>query len=79
MAKEPITLPLSNLNPKELTIALVNRYAHTWPIAIDLVSSGRVDVTPLVTHHFPLAETADALMLGKSVPDSIKAVIHPQR
>jgi L-iditol 2-dehydrogenase len=79
MAKEPITLPLSNLNPKELTIALVNRYAHTWPIAIDLVSSGRVDVAPLVTHHFPLAETADALMLGKSVPDSIKAVIHPQR
>lgn len=46
IAKQPVTLPLSTLNPKELTIALVNRYAHTWPIAIDLVGSGRIDVAP---------------------------------
>lgn len=79
MAKEPITLPLSALNPKELTIGLVNRYSHTWPTAISLVESGRVDVKPLITHHFGLGETAEALMLSSNVTDSMKAIIHPQR
>jgi len=79
LAKHPVELPLAQLNPKELTISLVNRYAHTWPIAIDLVASGRVDVEPLVTHHFPLSRTEEAIILGAHVPDSMKAVIHPQR
>jgi len=56
----------------------LDRYNSTWPLAIELVSSGRIDVAPLVTHHFPLAESADALTLGGRVKDSVKAVIHPQ-
>ncbi len=79
MPKQDVTLALSRLNVKELSIGLVNRYAHTWPIAIDLISSGRVDVASLVTHRFALDETADALLLAKHVPDSVKAVIAPQR
>ncbi len=79
MSKEDaIALPLAQLNVNELSISLVNRYNHTWPLAIELVSSGRVDVKPLVTHHFSLAESADALTLGSRVKDSVKAVIHPQ-
>ena len=76
--EEAIGLPLSQLNPQELTLSLVNRYNHTWPIAIELVSSGRVDVKPLVTHHFSLEEAEDALTLSSRVADSVKAVIHPQ-
>jgi L-iditol 2-dehydrogenase len=76
--EEAIALPLSQLNPQELTLSLVNRYNHTWPLAIELVASGRIDVAPLVTHHFPLAEAADALTLSSRVSDSVKAVIHPQ-
>lgn len=76
--EEAIGLPLSQLNVNELTLSLVNRYSHTWPLAIELVASGRVDVAPLVTHHFPLAEAAEALTLGSKVNDSVKAVIHPQ-
>ncbi|MBM6401399.1 NAD(P)-dependent alcohol dehydrogenase [Phycicoccus sp. MQZ13P-5] len=76
---ELVGLPLSQLTVNELSLSLVHRYNHTWPLAISLVASGRVDVAPLVTHHFPLAETADALLLGKRVTDSVKAVIHPDR
>jgi L-iditol 2-dehydrogenase len=80
MSKESaIALPLAQLNVNELTVSLVNRYNHTWPLAIELVSSGRVNLKRLVTHHFPLAESAEALTLGSRVPDSIKAVIHPQQ
>jgi L-iditol 2-dehydrogenase len=79
MPKQDVALPLAALNPNEVTLSLVNRYNHTWPLAIELVSSGRIDVSELVTHHFPLAESADALTLASRVKDSIKAVIHPQR
>lgn len=79
MPKQDVSLPLSRLNVNELTIGLVNRYAHTWPVAIDLVASGRVDVASLVTHRFSLDQTADALKLSKHVPDSVKAVITPQQ
>lgn len=80
MSKEDaIALPLAQLNPQELTISLVNRYNGTWPLAIALIASGRVDVDPLVTHHFGLDQTAEALLLGSHVPDSVKAVVHPQR
>ncbi|WP_310964653.1 alcohol dehydrogenase catalytic domain-containing protein [Nocardioides terrisoli] len=77
--EEAIGLPLSQLNPQELTLSLVNRYNHTWPLAIALVSTGRVDVTPLITHHFGLDEAADALTLSSRVSDSVKAFVHPQR
>jgi hypothetical protein len=77
--EEAIGLPLSQLNPNELTISLVNRYNNTWPLAIDLVASGRVDVKPLITHHFPLEQTAEALTLSGHVGDSLKAIVHPQQ
>ena len=79
MPKQEVALPLAALNPNEVTLSLVNRYNDTWPLAIELVSSGRIDVSELVTHHFPLAESADALTLASRVQDSIKAVIHPQQ
>jgi L-iditol 2-dehydrogenase len=80
MSKEDlIGLPLAQLNPNELTLGTVNRYNNTWPIAIELVASGRVDVKPLITHRFTLDQTAEALTIGERVADSIKAIIHPQQ
>lgn len=79
MPKKPVELPLSNLNVKELTFSLVNRYSHTWPTAISLISSGRVDVDSIITHHFPLDSSEEAITLAGRVPDSMKAIIHPQQ
>lgn len=78
MAKGDVALALSRYNPMEPTISLVNRYAHTWPTAISLISSGRVDVQSIVTHRFPLVETDRALLLGAHTPNSLKAIVHPQ-
>lgn len=79
MPKQAVELPLSRLNMNELTISLVNRYKDTWPTAISLVADGRVQLAPLVTHRFSLEQTAEALMLARTVPDSMKAIIEPQR
>ena len=78
MPKQPVELPLSNLNVNELTIGLVNRYAHTWPTAIALISSGRVDAASIVTHHFGLDEAEAGITLLERDPESMKAIIHPQ-
>lgn len=79
MPKQPVELPLSNLNVNELTIGLVNRYAHTWPTAISLISSGRVDAASVVTHHFGLDEAEAGITLLERDPESMKAIIHPQQ
>jgi L-iditol 2-dehydrogenase len=49
---------------KELTIQLVHRMKFTYPRAIQLVESGKVDVHSLVTHHFPLEKTQQAFKLA---------------
>lgn len=77
MPEQDVSLALSRLNVKEISIALVNRYSHTWPTAIALISSGRVDVESIVTHHFGLEDTEQALTLSSAVPDSMKAIVHP--
>ena len=78
MPKQSVELPLAKLNAKELTIALVNRYSHTWPTAIDLVASGRVDVKSIITHRFSLDGSEAAITLASTEPNSLKAVILPQ-
>jgi len=79
MPKKPVELPLSNLNVNELTLGLVNRYAHTWPTAIALISSGRVDAASIVTHHFGLDQAEAGITLLERDPQSMKAIIHPQQ
>ena len=79
LPKESVELPLSSLNAKELSLALVNRYQNTWPLGISLIASGRVQVDDLQTHSFSLSQTAEALEIGSSDPQSLKAVIYPQQ
>jgi L-iditol 2-dehydrogenase len=50
----------STARRKGLTIAICRRMKHTYPRAIRLVESGRVDVRSLVTHHFPLEKINEA-------------------
>ena len=45
---------------KGLTFKLVRRMKLTYPRAIQLVESGKVDVRSLVTHTFPLERSAEA-------------------
>ncbi len=54
----------STARRKGLTIKLVRRMKHTYPRAIDLVQSGKVNVRSLVTHCFPLEQVADAFRLA---------------
>ena len=74
---DEVNFPVHTLRRKELTIKNVRRQNHCMAPAIDLVSSGKVNVNPLMTHHFPLREAGSAFDLVSGYRDGvIKAIIH---
>lgn len=60
LGAEMVTVPLINASVREVDIRGVFRYCNTWPIAISMLASGKVNVLPLVTHRFPLEQAAQA-------------------
>ncbi len=71
---ESMTLPTQVIQNRELLLTGVFRYANTWPTALALVESGRVDLDAMVTARFPLEEVAEALDSDR-VPGTVKTVV----
>ena len=63
--EDKTTFTASVARRKGLTIKLVRRMKHTYPRAIELVSKGLVDVRSIVTHHFPLIQSAEAFRVAQ--------------
>jgi L-iditol 2-dehydrogenase len=77
MGGDEVRLPLSYLQDRELTVTGAFRYANTWPVAIDLAASGRVDLDRMVTGHYGLEDVETALSAATRDPTVIKAVVRP--
>jgi L-iditol 2-dehydrogenase len=77
MGGDEVPLPLSVVQERELVVTGTFRYAGTWPTAIALVASGRVDLDRLVTGTFRLDQVEDALTAGRRDAQAVKAVVHP--
>ena len=71
---ETMELPTQLIQNRELLLTGVFRYANTWPTAISLVESGRVDLDAMVTARFPLEKAAEALDSDRT-PGSVKTVV----
>jgi len=61
---------------KGLTFKLVRRMKLTYPRAIQLVESGKVNVRSLVTHTFPLENSAEAFAVAVR-REGLKVIITP--
>lgn len=71
-----ITLPMSLALDKELTFKTVFRYRHIYPMAIDAVAAGKVNLKGIVTDIFGFDDIQNAM--DKSVADKaniVKAVV----
>ncbi len=77
MGGEELPLPLSRIQERELTVTGTFRYAHTWPAAIALAASGRVQLDRLVTGHYGLDDVRTALTVGRADPTTVKPVVRP--
>jgi len=75
-ADDTLSFQHATVRRKGLTIKLCRRMKHTYPRAIALVASGRIDLKPLVTHVFPLERIREAFDLVEGYRDGVvKAVI----
>jgi L-iditol 2-dehydrogenase len=78
MGGDEVPLPLSVVQERELELTGTFRYANTWPRAIALVASGRIDLDRLVTGTYRLDQAGDALTAGRRDQRTVKVVVHPQ-
>jgi len=72
------SLPVATIQNRELTVTGTFRYAHTYPDAIALVASGRIDLDALVGARLPLAESERGLKMGHTDPSVLKTVVRVQ-
>lgn len=71
-----MTLPMSLVLDKELTFKTVFRYRHIYPMAIEAVASGKVNLKGIVTDIFTLDEAQKAMDYSvNNKADIVKAVI----
>lgn len=71
-----MNLPMSLVLDKELTFKTVFRYRHIYPMAIDAVASGKVNLKGIVTDIFQLEEAQKAMDYSvNNKADIVKAVI----
>jgi L-iditol 2-dehydrogenase len=77
-----VSFDINLLRRNELRVLNVRRQNECVAPAIELLASGRVDVHPLLTHHFRLEETPQAYDLVSARRDGVlKAMIRiaPER
>ncbi|KAJ3664996.1 hypothetical protein Zmor_000521 [Zophobas morio] len=78
MGQLEMNIPLTSAIFREVDIKGVFRYNNDYPMAIDMVASGRANVKPLVTHHFKIEDTVKAFETAKTREGNpIKIMIHP--
>jgi len=75
---EEVSVPMSFLQNREITLTGTFRYANTYADAIALVATGRIDLKPIITGHYTLEETEQALQATKNDPANIKSIVVPK-
>lgn len=68
--------PMEIVMERELDVHGVNRYCNTYPTAIGLMATGRIDVKPLVSHRFPFEDVVEAFSFSSEHRgDTVKTLI----
>jgi len=72
------TLRMAEFKDRELDLRGSRNYVNAFPDCIDLIASGKVSLSRLITHQFPLAEVDKGLLLMKDKAENVmKVIIHP--
>jgi L-iditol 2-dehydrogenase len=74
---EETSVPLSFVQTSEIMLTGTFRYANTYPTAIDLAATGKVDLDAMVTSHYGLPETEEALQASGKDPANVKPMVIP--
>ncbi len=76
MPSGPVPIDVVALQAKEISIRTIFRYVNIYPRVINLISSGKLDVKPLVTKTYSSRQGVEAFEYAATLPDSeIKIMI----
>ncbi|KAG6754463.1 hypothetical protein POTOM_042502 [Populus tomentosa] len=56
LALTEMTVPLTPSAAREVDVIGIFRYRNTWPLCIEFLKSGKIDVKPLITHRFRFSQ-----------------------
>lgn len=63
---------------REVDVVGVFRYKNTWPLCLEFLTSGKIDVKPLITHRFGFSqkEVEDAFETSARGSNAIKVMFN---
>lgn len=70
-----IAWPIARVQNREIWVTGTFRYAHTYPEAIGLIASGRIDLDALVDATYDLEHAEEALGAAKANPAILKPLV----
>jgi len=74
----PAEINMIKLLMSEMSITAAMSYPTELPDVIEMLNSGKVDVSPLITHHYPLSEFHQAFSQAQNQEEAIKVLIDCQ-
>ncbi len=74
---EESNIPLAFIQNREITLTGTFRYANTYPAAIELAATGKVDLDAIVTGYYGLDDTEEALQASRKDPGNVKPMVVP--
>ncbi|GAB2265277.1 hypothetical protein Dimus_000344 [Dionaea muscipula] len=57
MGHGEMTVPLTPAAAREVDVIGVFRYKNTWPLCLEFISSGKINVKPLITHRYGFSQS----------------------
>ncbi len=70
------SLDAGDIRRKEITLQNIRRQNHCTEEALEMITSGAVNIDPMVTHHFPFEKTGEAFDMVADYRDGVmKAMI----
>jgi D-xylulose reductase len=77
MPSAPVPLDVVAMQAKELSIETIFRYVNIYPLVISMISSGKLNVKPLVTKEYSVADSVAAFDYAATLPEKdIKIMIN---
>uniref|UniRef100_A0A7N0UZ46 Enoyl reductase (ER) domain-containing protein n=1 Tax=Kalanchoe fedtschenkoi TaxID=63787 RepID=A0A7N0UZ46_KALFE len=73
-----MTVPLTPAAAREVDVIGIFRYKNTWPLCLEFLRSGKIDVKPLITHRFGFSqkEVEDAFETSARGGNAIKVMFN---
>ncbi|CAM8976478.1 unnamed protein product [Rhodiola kirilowii] len=78
MGHSEMTVPLTPAAAREVDVIGIFRYKNTWPLCLEFIRSGKIDVKPLITHRFGFSqkEVEDAFETSARGGNAIKVMFN---